>query len=174
MTALDSSSGAAAWCPSSLRVWPLVDSSLQAPNLSCLLLSLVWQQGHQVLNGLDMRARPPVGGLLVILHYLQEEMGFLFPLSRNYSLTNCRAQVKNDTFNSISSKSKLQSVRFTVLHNGWLLVCSSGNSTVYTECLVFQFPSLTPINDIIGVYFLYIVASVLWEKELHQSAENSM
>lgn len=134
MTALDSTSGAAAWCPSSLRVWPSVDSSLWAPNLSCLLLSLVWQQGHQVLNGLDMRARPPVGGLLVILYYVQEEMAFLFPPCWNFSLTHCRVQVKNDTFNSISSKCKLWSVRFTDLHNGWLLVCSSVNSMVYSAC----------------------------------------
>ena len=73
MTALDSSSGAAARCPGSLRVWPSVDSSLRALNLSFLLLSLVWRQGHQVITGLGMRARPPVGGLLVILHCLQEE-----------------------------------------------------------------------------------------------------
>lgn len=71
------------WCSSlmgtgSLLVWPSVDSSLRAPNLSCLLLSPVWRQGHQVITGLGMGARPPVGGLLVILHCSQEEMAFRF------------------------------------------------------------------------------------------------
>lgn len=80
------------WCCSlmprlSLSVTLGWQFSLRARNLSCLWLSPVWRQGHQVITGLGMRARPPVGGLLVILHWLQEEMAFLCPLSRNCSLT---------------------------------------------------------------------------------------
>lgn len=50
-----------------------------------------------MLNGPDMRARPPVGGLLVIPYYVQEEMAlFCFPSSRNLTLTNSRARAEND------------------------------------------------------------------------------
>ena len=101
--------------PCSYLVWPLVDSSLQDSNLSCLLLSLFWRQGHQLIAGLSMRARPPAGGLLVILQCLQEETSLFFTCLETLlkSLNNCRTHRLRMTWYNISSKCKLWSLRFS-------------------------------------------------------------
>lgn len=83
VTALDSSSDAAARrseCDPGLTV------VCQRPGLQL-------PSAKAARDGLDTRARPPVGGLLVSPHYVEEEMAsFCFPWSRNPTLTNSRAQ----------------------------------------------------------------------------------
>lgn len=142
--------------PCSLLVWPLVDSSLQEPNLSCLLLSLFLTTGASSEHRSWYESTPPSGRLVSDPPLPTGRNVLLFPLSRNCTQESDELQsmqVKDDSIISVQSLSYgLSDLQFSNID--WILVCSSRSFTWYTlsteccciqvKCLVSQFASLSP------------------------------